>query len=386
MTLRSEFLLRPDVVFLNHGSYGACPRPVFEAYQAWQRELELQPVEFLGRRGRGLLHTAREALAAYVGADPDDLAFMANATTGLNTVARALPLAEGDEVLGTDHEYGAMERTWEFVCRKSGARYVRQPVPVPLASPQEVVDAVWAGVTPRTRVLFISHITSPTALTFPVADLVRRAREAGIISVVDGAHVPGQRPLDLRALGADFYCGNGHKWLNSPKGSGFLYARRDVQPLLTPLVISWGWREDGPVMGLAEALEGQGTRDIAAFLAVPAAIAFQEQHDWPRVRTECHALLQRARSAIGDLTGLPPLTPDSPDWYAQMAALPLPPCDAARLKQRLYDEHTVEVPIITWRDRQFVRISVQAYNTWSDLDTLVEALATLLPETARASG
>jgi isopenicillin-N epimerase len=385
VTLRFAFLLRPDVVFLNHGSYGACPRPVFEAYQAWQRELELQPVEFLGRRSRGLLRSAREALAAYVGAGPDELAFMPNATTALNTVARALPLAEGDEVLGTDHEYGAMERTWEFMCRRSGARYVRQPVPVPVTSPQDVVDAVWEGVTPRTRVLFISHITSPTAITFPAAALVRRARESGITSVVDGAHVPGQRPLDLRALGADFYVGNCHKWLCTPKGSGFLYAGRDVQPQLTPLVISWGWREDGPVTGLSEALEAQGTRDIAAFLSVPAAIAFQEQHDWPRVQAECHALLGRVGSAIGALTGLPPLAPESDEWYAQMAAFPLPPCDAARLKERLYDEYTIEVPIVTWRDRQFVRVSVQAYNDWSDLNTLVEALSRLLPQTMTES-
>jgi isopenicillin-N epimerase len=217
--LRQAFLLRPGVIFLNHGSFGACPRPVFAAYQEWQRELEAQPVEFLGRRGRGLLAEARRALGAYVGAAADDLVYVPNSTFALNVVARALPLTPGDEVLATDHEYGAMERAWTFVCERRGARYVRQPVPVPCATEDEVVQAVWAGVTPRTRVLFLSHITSPTALIFPVAALVRRAREAGILTVIDGAHAPGQVPLDLGALGADFYVANCHKWLCAPKGS-----------------------------------------------------------------------------------------------------------------------------------------------------------------------
>jgi len=221
------FLLDPDVIFVNHGSFGACPRPVFAAYQAWQRELERQPVEFLGRRFAALIAEARTALGAYVGAGADDLVYVPNATTGLNIVARSLELAPGDEVLATDHEYGALDRTWRFICAKRGARYVRQPVELPITSAEEVVEAVWAGVTDRTRVLFLSHITSPTAIIIPVAELVRRAREAGIITVVDGAHAPGQIPLDLESLGVDFYAGNCHKWMMAPKGSAFLYARRE---------------------------------------------------------------------------------------------------------------------------------------------------------------
>jgi isopenicillin-N epimerase len=392
--LRRSFLLRPKVVFLNHGSFGACPRPVFEVYQQWQLELELQPVEFLGRRFTGLMHAAREALAAYVGADADDLVYVPNATTGLNIVARSLPLQAGDEVLATDHEYGAMDRTWRFVCARRGARYVNQPLSLPFESSEEAIEAVWAGVTEHTRVLFISHITSPTALILPVAELIRRARAAGIWTVVDGAHVPGQIDLDLAALGADFYAGNCHKWLCSPPGSAFLYARKEAQYLIEPLVVSWGWNRDdvgrvsipgqagmeSPSPQFVEEQEWQGTRDIAAYLSVPAAIQFQTERDWPRVRQECHELLRHARQAIAGLTGLPPICPDSPGWYAQMAAFPLPPCDAETLKRRLYDEYSVEVPIIEWQDRQLVRVSIQGYNTPADVEALVQALAALLPQ------
>lgn len=381
--LRDLFLLRDDIVFLNHGSFGACPRPVFEAYQRWQLELERQPVEFIGRRFGGLMQAARAALGELLGADASDLVYVPNATVGLNIVARALPLSAGEEVLATDHEYGATDRMWRFVCARRGAHYRRQPIPLPITSASEVVEAIWSGVTERTRVLFISQITSPTALILPVAELIQRAREAGIITVIDGAHAPGQIALDLAALGADFYSGNCHKWLMAPKGAGFLYARPAMQPLLEPLVVSWGWQSEtpGPSRFIDEQ-EYQGTRDIAAYLSVPAAIAFLRDHDWPAVQRRCHALLRDARRRVGALTGLPPLAPDTDVWFRQMAAVPLPPCDAAALKRRLYDEFAVEVPIGTWNGRQLLRISIQGYNRAADVDALLAALAALLPEVA----
>ncbi|MBL7199322.1 MAG: aminotransferase class V-fold PLP-dependent enzyme [Anaerolineae bacterium] len=379
--LRDLFLLRPGVVFFNHGSFGACPRTVFEAYQGWQLELERQPVEFVQRRSRALLHEAREALGAFVGADAADLVYVTNVTMGLNIVARSLPLDPGDEVLTTDHEYGSLNRTWEFVCEKRGARYVHRGVALPITSAEEVVEAIWSGVTDRTRVLFISHITSPTALIFPIEELVRRARGAGIITVIDGAHAPGQVPLDLEALGADFYSGNCHKWMMAPKGSGFLYARREMQHLLEPLV---GGRlsRDPQVSLLVDEHQYQGTRDLAAFLSVPAAIQFMQEHDWPAVQRTCHELVRHARGEISALTGVPPVVPDAPAWYAQMAILPLPPSDLSALKTRLYDEYGVEVPPSGWGGRHFIRLSVQGYNTRSDIDRLVEGLAALLPEVA----
>ncbi len=208
--LSAQFLLNPEIIFLNHGSFGACPRPVFEEYQRWQLELERQPVEFLGRRFDELLRAAREPLAAYVNCDTDDLTYVPNATTGLNIVARSLKLNAGDEIVTTDHEYGALDRTWEFLCEKNGALYKRAAIPTPMTTEDDFIERVWSAVTPRTRVVFWSHITSPTALIFPVQELCRRARARGIISIIDGAHAVGQIPLDLRALGADVYSSNCH--------------------------------------------------------------------------------------------------------------------------------------------------------------------------------
>jgi isopenicillin-N epimerase len=288
----SDFLLDPDIVFLNHGSFGACPRQVFEQYQEWQRELERRPVEFLGRRIDVLLAAARAALGAYVSADPDDLVFVQNATTGVNLAAWALDLQPGDEVLTTSLEYGALDLAWEHICAHAPARYVRMPVTVPLDDP---VEQIWSGVTDRTRVLFLSHITSETAVLLPVEELSRRARERGIRTVVDGAHVPGHIPLDLRALDVDYYAGNCHKWLCAPKGAGFLYVRRELQETIAPLVIGWGY--EGEATFLARH-EKQGTRDPSAFLTVPAAIEWQREHEWDAVRARCRDLAARTPARL----------------------------------------------------------------------------------------
>ena len=379
--LASHFLLRPGIVFLNHGSFGACPHPVFEEYQRWQRELEAQPVEFLGRRFDDLMRAAREPLAQYVNCDADDLVYVPNATTGLNVVARSLKLKPGDEIVTTDHEYGALDRTWNFLCEQWGATYTRVPIPVPVTTAADFIERIWSAVTPRTRVLFLSHITSPTALTLPIQELCRRARGAGILSIIDGAHAVGQIPLDLRALDADFYSSNAHKWMMSAKGSAFLYARREVQALVEPLVVSWGWRPEVPARSrFVQEQEWLGTRDIASFLSVPAAIRFMQEHDWDAVRAECHQVVRYAREEIVQVTGLEPLCPDAPAWFSQMSALPLPRCNAERLKRRLYDAYNIEVPIVTWNNRQFVRVSIQGYNTRADVDALVAALRELLPQ------
>ena len=279
-------------------------------------------------------------------------------------------------MLGTDHEYGALDKTWTFVCAQRGAKYVQAELPLPLESREQAVAAIWARVTHRTRVLFLSHITSPTALTLPVGPLVRRAREAGILTVIDGAHAPGQISLDLRQVGADFYAGNCHKWMCAPKGSAFLYARPEAQRLLAPLVVSWGWPS-----GFVEEQQWQGTRDVAAFLAVPAAIDFLLEHDWPAVQRACHALAGRARAALAAVSGLPLLSSDSPEWYAQMVSVPIPvPTGAAvDIRRRLWVEHRIEAPVAAWKDRALLRVSVQGYNSAADIDALVSAVSALTP-------
>ena len=383
--LRREFQLDPDVVFLNHGSFGATPHPVFAVYQAWQRRIERQPVRFFQDEAAPALRSARTALATYVGARPEDTVFVHNATFGVNVVARALNLAPGDEVLTTTHEYGACNNAWETVCAQRGARYVRQSLPWPFGDEADLVEALWQGVTPHTKVLYFSHITSPTALTLPVQALCRRARAAGILTVIDGAHAPGQVDLDLATLDADVYTGNLHKWLCAPKGAGFLWVRPELQPQIAPLVVSWGY---GPERGHFEendfvsAHQWQGTDDISAYLSVPAAIQFQAEHDWPAVRQQCHTLLTATLARLETITGAAsPYPPRAPRRFQQMAVAPLPPqSDVVALKQRLIAEHHIEIPCFAWQGRPLLRISVQGYNNADELTQLAEAVQTLLSQ------
>jgi isopenicillin-N epimerase len=382
-SLKELFLLDPHVVYLNHGSYGATPRPVFAAYQDLQRRLEHEPVKFINDELPALLKNARRALGGYVNADPDDLVYVPNATFGMNVIAHALPLNPGDEVLTSDHEYGAVDNLWSSICAKHGATLITQAVSFPAHCAAETVEEIWRGVSPRTKVLCLSHITSPTALQLPVASLCRRARAAGLITVIDGAHAPGQIDLDLEALGADFYVGNCHKWLCSPKGAGFLYARRSRQPLIEPLIIGWGWgenRKPSQEPPFIAALQAVGTTDLSAYLAVPAAIDFQTRHDWPRIRDRCHAMLSTTLSQIAAVTDLPPLYPESGPQYAQMAVTPLPAIrDLTAFNRLLYAKYRIQIPCIAWNKRQFLRVSVQAYNSDADLQALANALQVELP-------
>jgi isopenicillin-N epimerase len=380
--MRDAFLLDPDIVFLNHGSYGACPKPVFDAYQRWQLELERNPVAFLGRRSASLLAEARRQLGDFLGVPSEDLVFLPNATHGVNTVARSLALQPGDEVLATDHEYGACDATWEFVCRQRGASYRRVAVPLPFDAAgwaQRLLDAA----TPRTRVVFTSHITSTTALTFPVQALCAGARRRGLTTLIDGAHAPGQIALDLAAVGADFYIGNCHKWLCAPKGAAFLHARPERQAELDAGAVSWGY-----VAGSAghtgfdaytgrtpfeRRLQWQGTRDLAAFLAVPAAIDFQRTHDWPAWQRRGHDMACALQRRVLARNGLAPIAPD--EAFGQMVPIPVRTDDAAALRAWLFDAHRIEVPVTQHDGRSFVRVSVQAYNSEADLAVLERALA-----------
>ena len=390
--MRDLFMLDPDIIFLNHGSFGACPQPIFDVYQEWQRRLERHPVKFLIRDLPRYLRVARESLGQFINADADDLALITNATVGVNIVARSLPLAEGDEVLTTDHEYGACDNAWDMLSGKHGFSYVKQHIPLPLTTPEAIVEQLWAGVTPRTKLIFVSHISSTTAVRFPVEQICARARAEGILTLVDGAHAIGQLPLDMAAIDADFYTGNAHKWLMAPKGAAFLYTRRDKQPLVEPLVVSWGYHQNNPFAETGSQyvnyLEWIGTRDPAPMLTIPMSIAFFEENEWPKRQRECQALVGYWLKEMEELTGetaVYPLNIPPADnyFYHQLAVAPLPKIgDLLGFKTKLYDEYQIEIPQTEWHDMQFLRISIQAYNTKSDIDSLLEAVRELLPQFA----
>lgn len=379
--LKDQFLLDPEIHFLNHGSFGACPKPVFEAHIEWQRRLEYQPIETLDRQTADEMKSARSALGEFVQCPAEDVVYFPNPTTAINMVARSLDLQPGDEILTTDHEYGAMERTWRFIAKKTGARIQVVPNPLPVTTHQDFIETFWRGVSESTRVIFISQITSQTALIFPVTEICHLAHEAGILTIIDGAHAPGQIPVNLMEMNPDVYTGACHKWMCAPKGSAFLYASKAVQPKLDPLVVSWGYESDRPSSSkFIDYHEWQGTRDMSAFLSVPAAIAFQQENNWDQIQARCHAMMLEARTRLHLITGLPKICPEGSEWLGQMAAIPLPELDCTRLKERLYQEYRVEVPVYRWRGKPFLRLSVQAYNTLQDLDALVDALAGLLPQ------
>ncbi len=368
--MRDGFLLDPDVVQLNHGSFGACPIPVFEEYQRLQRELEAGPTDFFTRKVAkwfwgeaerpGLMAEARAALATFLGVRAQDLVFAPNATSALNAVIRSLRLEPGDEVLTTAHEYGAITWTWEF----AGATLV-------VCEPDEIVERIG----PRTRAVSVSHITSATALVFPVEEICAAARAAGVLAIVDGAHAPGHIPLDVEAVGADVYAGNLHKWVCAPKGAGFLWVREEHQGWIEPLVVSWGWRDDADFV---ERHGWAGTRDPAAYLTVPKAIEVHATFAAERQR----AIADLAETRLAEL-GLPRI-PGEPAPF--MRTVGLPPGDHAELWRRLFEEHRVEAPVYEWAGSRYLRVSIGPYNDEEDVERLVSALHDLGVASTQTSG
>ena len=366
--------LDPTVAFLNHGSYGACPTEILAYQHALRSELEAEPVRFLGRELEGRLDAARAALGAFVGADPDDLAFTGNATSGVNAVLRSLSFDAGDELLTTDHAYAACKNTLDYVARRTDARVVVAPIPFPVASPQAIVTAVLAKVTSRTRLALLDHITSPTGLILPIERLVTELRGRGVESLVDGAHAPGMIPLDLKSLGAAYYSANCHKWLCAPKGSAFLWVRRDCQPSIHPLTISHGAVGERPGRTRFRLeFDWTGTQDPTAWLTVPKAIEYLGglvPGGWPALMARNRALALEARRMLCAAAGTEPACPD--EMIGTLASVILPDGVTTEagwrvpdpLKARLYDGNGIEVPIFRWPapPRRLVRISAQLYN------------------------
>jgi len=384
--------LDPTVTFLNHGSYGACPEPVLEHQRALRDRMEAEPVRFLSGDLPGLLDLARTQVAAFLGADPAGLAFVSNATTGVNTVLQSLRFEAGDELLTTDHEYNATVNALAAVAARDGTRVVIARIPFPIADPGQAIESVLAAVTPRTRLALISEVTSPTALILPMAELIAELARRGVDTLVDGAHAPGMVPLDLDALGAAYWTGNGHKWLCGPKGSAVLWVRADQRERIHPLVVSHGANEVLKDRSRFRAeFDWVGTSDPTPFLSLPAAIdwmaaAGPEHGGWPAIMAANHALALAGRDLVANALGVPP--PASDSMLGSMAALPIPRLhdDAAAdtLSQRLAVEDAIQVPIGGWPVRAarrgedpehvLIRISAQRYNEPSDYERLAGAL------------
>ena len=401
--LSQYWALDPGLTFLNHGSFGACPREVLEAQRRWRDRLEAQPVQFFARDLPGLLADARVELGRFVGADSDDLAFVSNATGAVNAVLRSLRFQPGDELLTDDHEYNATINVLRHVAERAGARVVVAEIPFPPRDAEAVVDALVERVTDRTRLALISHVTSPTALVFPIERIVASLAARGVETLVDGAHAPGMLPLDLDALGAAWYTGNLHKWVCAPKGSAFLHVRRDRQTGIRPNTISHGANAPlEPPTGTARfraEFDWQGTLDPTPWLAVGDALRFVGglvEGGWPAVMARSHALAIRARNAVAPTLDLAPGQAPPDDMIGSMVALPLPtsgalaaagagssPLDTDALQWRLLKEHRIEVPITPWpvpaaesstAARRLIRVSAALHNDDGDMDRLVEAL------------
>jgi isopenicillin-N epimerase len=371
----SLFLLDPEIAYLNHGSFGACPKSIFEDYQNWQRELETEPAQFITKKAFGYLKKSKEALAQFVNCDDKDFFFTPNPTFAINVIMRSLDLKPDDEILATDHEYGAMDRTWNFYSKKNGSKYVRTNVTLPLVSKEQILKQFWSGYSSKTKVVFLNHMSSATALIFPVKEICDKAKSLGLITIVDGAHVPGHIDLDIQDLDPDFYTGTVHKWLLTPKGSSFLYVKKEFQQMLDPLVVSWGYDSDHPSDNrFLDYHEHQGTRDISAYLTVPAAIKFRKENHWENEIARCKKMILDHYQSFCDLLGTEPICPITSEFLGQMCSIPVHTEKPSVLRELLFDEYKIEIPVMTIGKFTFIRISLNGYNTEQDLDRLRHAL------------
>ena len=377
----SKFLVNPDITYLNFGSFGACSRPAFEDYQKWQLELETEPVQFMIVNGPAYLKRSREALAQYVQCDADDLVYVTNPSYGINIIAKSLRLKPGDEILSTNLEYGALDRTWNYYCKKAGAKYVRQPISLPIVSKEQFIEDFFKGLSNTTRAIFISQITSATALIFPVKEICAIAKEKGLLTIVDGAHVPGHIDLNISEMQADVYTGACHKWMCTPKSCSFLYVKKDLQHLFDPLLISWGYESAAPSHSqFLDYHQLQGTRDFSAFLTVPKALEFFQENDWQKVASACRQLAHSNYVRFCDLLHTQPICPVTDEFLGQMCSIPVNTPWPEKLKQLLFDKYRIEVPVMRQDVSIYIRYSIQAFNTQEDLDILYEALKEIIEE------
>ena len=384
--MRQHWTLDPNITFLNHGSFGATPRAVLEKQNEYRAQMEREPVRFFVRELEPMLDEARRALAAFLGADPAGLAFVPNATAGVNAVLRSLDLDKFDELLVSTHEYNACRNALEYVAGIAGAKVVVFEIPFPIASPEVVVERVLEKVTDRTRLVLIDHVTSQTALIFPIERIVREMNARGIDTLVDGAHAPGMFPLDIQAIGAAYYAGNLHKWVCAPKGAGFLYVRENRRAGIRPVAISHG--ATSPRTDRSRFLiefDWTGTFDPTPWLCVPDALRVMGSlvdGGWPEVMRRNRELALRARDVLCVALEIEKPAPD--EMLGAMAAVPLPDGTQSAapalygdpLQDLLLFEHGIEVPFVPWPQppKRVLRVSAQLYNAIEEYQRLAEAL------------
>lgn len=380
--MKNLFLLDNNITFLNFGSFGACPKEVFDDYIQWQYLLEKEPVQFIAFDGIGYVKHALSALATYINCNANDLVFVPNPSHAINLLAKTIKLAAGDEVLSTNLEYGAMDRTWNYYCKAAGAKYIQQPISLPLTSKEAFIEEFWKGYSAKTKVVFISQITSSTALIFPVKEICEEAKKRGLITIVDGAHVPAHIELDLSQLQADFYTGACHKWMMTPKGCSFLYAKPEFQAMLDPLIISWGYQSAAPSNSqFFDYHQFNGTRDFSAYLTVPKALAFMEQHDWKKVSAQCKNNVLAVAPKLFELLNTKPLAPLTNEFFGQMCSAEIKTSEPEKLQRLLFEKYRIEIPVMRHADKCYIRFSFQAFNTVAEIDYLVQSLAEIKKDT-----
>lgn len=384
--LKSKFLLDPEITFLNHGSYGSCPKPVFEVYQKYQTDLESHPIKFMQEDVYKLLEISRESLSHYVNCDKDDLIFVTNPTQAVGTVIHNILINSNDEVLSTNLEYGSCDRMWTYDADQKGYKYIQAEINLPIEDKETFLNQFWSYASAQTKYVFISQITSTTGMILPIPEIVAEAKKRGIKTIIDGAHVPAHIPLDIKELDPDYYTGALHKWLCCPKGSSFLYVKKEKQDGIQPMLKSWGWGEEYEKFKSSVQLHSpsrfinvfqwQGTRDMSTFFTVPEAIQFQEEHDWDSVRLRSINMVIEARNRINEITKLPKICPDN--WLGQMATILFPIDDTVAFKKTLYNDYQIEMPVMRHIEHTAFRISIQGYNSEADIDHLINALEELI--------
>ncbi len=376
--LKQYFLIDPEVTFLNFGSFGACPKPVFEEYQKFQLELEKEPVQFMVKNGPVYLDSSKNALANYLNCAHEDLVFVPNPTHALNSIVKNFKLLPGDEVLSTNLEYGACDYTWEYYCSKAGANYVKQTITLPIVSKEKFLEEFFGGVNHKTKIIFISHITSSTALIFPVKEVIEFAKQKNILCIVDGAHAPGHIPLNISQLDCDIYIGACHKWMMGPKGSSFLFVKKQWQSQMDPLIVSWGYKAQlNTATQFQKYHQYNGTRDFSAYLCIPKTLQFMKENNWAKVSEDCKQLVKQQASRFSELLNSPILAPLNDFFIGQMLSLEIKCPEPERLQRTLFDKFKIEIPVMRHEKKVFIRYSISGFNSVEDLDKLYFALKSI---------